>query len=255
MNTLYNYLWFFAVYAVLGWCAEVAYAAVKRGKFVNRGFLNGPVCPIYGFGMVLIIFALSPIKNNIFLLFIGATVLTTALEFITGFILEKLYNQRWWDYSENRFNIGGYICLKFSILWGTAGTVLIALVHPFIAVIIGIIPNWLGWIVISVVITLFVIDFSLTSSYLARFAARTKKLKEIGAELKKLSDTMGENLYEAVKRGDNIKERLEELSESSKEKTAARFSELNRRREELAEKRSRIYERLERAYPNLKKRR
>ena len=115
---LYLTLWIFFVYAFLGWCTEVGYAALRTGRFVNRGFLNGPVCPIYGFGMVIVLFTLEPLAENILLLFLGSVVLTSALEWITGLVLEKLFHQRWWDYSDEPFNVGGYICLRFSLMWG-----------------------------------------------------------------------------------------------------------------------------------------
>ena len=113
----YQLVFFFFIYAFLGWCTEVIYACVNSGKFVNRGFLNGPYCPIYGFGVVAVVMCIYPAKDNLHVLFFGSVILTTALEFITGFILEKIFNEKWWDYSDEHFNIKGYICLKFSLMW------------------------------------------------------------------------------------------------------------------------------------------
>ena len=79
--TIYNIMWYFFIYAFLGWCTEVSFFAVKTGKFVNRGFLNGPVCPVYGFGLVIIIVALTPLKENLLLLFLGSVVITSSLVF------------------------------------------------------------------------------------------------------------------------------------------------------------------------------
>ena len=117
---MYQLLWIFFLYAFLGWCTEVSYAALRTGKFVNRGFLNGPVCPIYGCGVVVVLAGLEPLKGNFVLLFLGSVVLTSALEWATGFVLEKLFRQRWRDYSDKPFNLGGYICLEFSVMWGFA---------------------------------------------------------------------------------------------------------------------------------------
>ena len=86
-ENLYQAVWIFLIYAFLGWCAEVAYAAVEKGKFVNRGFLNGPVCPIYGFGMLVVATLLWGLRDNLILLFLGSAALTTALEFVTGWVL------------------------------------------------------------------------------------------------------------------------------------------------------------------------
>lgn len=115
---MYQLLWIFFIYAFLGWCTEVSYAALKTGRFVNRGFLNGPVCPVYGFGVVIVLWVLEPLRGNLLLLFLGSVALTSLLEWLTGFVLERLFHQRWWDYSQEPFNLGGYICLRFSIAWG-----------------------------------------------------------------------------------------------------------------------------------------
>ena len=105
---MYLLLWIFFVYAFLGWCTEVSFAALTSGRFVNRGFLNGPVCPIYGVGVVIVFFFLDPLRGNTFLLFLGSVLLTSLLEWVTGFVLEKIFHQRWWDYSNEPFNPVSY---------------------------------------------------------------------------------------------------------------------------------------------------
>ena len=131
--TFYDLLWYFTIYSFLGWCSEVIFATVTTGKFVNRGFLNGPVCPIYGFGMIIVLFTLSPLADNLLLLYIGGVILPSVLELAGGWALYKLYHTRWWDYSDFPFNIGGYICLEFSLLWGVGTVVVMKAVHPVIA--------------------------------------------------------------------------------------------------------------------------
>ena len=123
-------LWFFLIYAFLGWCLEVTYQAVEYGVFINRGFLGGPYCPIYGVGVIVVTLALYPLRETIILLYVGSVVLTSSLEFVTGFILEKIFHQHWWDYSDDKFNVKGYICLKFSLLWGVACLVTVRIIHP-----------------------------------------------------------------------------------------------------------------------------
>lgn len=116
--SLYEIFWYFVIYAVLGWVVEVCFCSINTGGFVNRGFLNGPVCPIYGFGMVAVLVCLWPLRHNIPVLYAGAVLLTSALELVTGWVLKKLFHTSWWDYSNMRFNLGGYICLRFSLVWG-----------------------------------------------------------------------------------------------------------------------------------------
>ena len=131
----------FAVYSVLGWVTEVVFFALKTGEFVNRGFLNGPVCPLYGFGVVGVVILMLPIQDNTVLLFLGSMVFCTLIEFITGLVLKYLFHDTWWDYSEEPFNIGGYVCLRFSIMWGLACVGVIRLLHPAVSDVIAVTPR------------------------------------------------------------------------------------------------------------------
>ena len=129
---IYKFLWYFMVYSFLGWCVEIVFCAVTTGKVVNRGFLNGPLCPIYGFGMVAILGFFDHLmlvlgaegKSNAFMLFLGGVFITTAIELFGGWALDKLFHIRWWDYSDKPFNFHGYICPEFSFFWGI-GTVFV----------------------------------------------------------------------------------------------------------------------------------
>lgn len=127
---MYVYLCYFLIYSFLGWCIEVCYAALNTKKFINRGFLNGPYCPIYGAGAVAVMHFICPFKKNLLVLFAVSVILTSAIELFTGFGLEKAFHYRWWDYSEVPFNLGGYICLKFSIIWGFACVFVVEIIHP-----------------------------------------------------------------------------------------------------------------------------
>ena len=129
--TIYNILWYFFIYAFLGWCLEVCFCSIQTGSFVNRGFLNGPVCPIYGFGMLIAGSSLAPVRDNLILLFFGGMVLASALELVGGWALKKLFHTTWWDYSDEPLNIGGYICLKFSLAWGVCVTFAVRVLHGF----------------------------------------------------------------------------------------------------------------------------
>jgi uncharacterized membrane protein len=138
----------FALYSFIGWMMETIFASALQRKFINRGFLRGPFTPIYGFGAILIVISLNwifiPTQNTSVLLIsklILSTLLVTVLEFITGFVLEKIFHTKWWDYSENFLNLKGYICLKYSLLWGMLAFLLIRIVHPVIAEYIYLIPE------------------------------------------------------------------------------------------------------------------
>ncbi|MCF0113726.1 MAG: putative ABC transporter permease, partial [Erysipelotrichaceae bacterium] len=161
-QNFYELTWIFIIYAFFGWCTEVAYQTVNRGIFVNRGFLNGPYCPIYGCGVSLVVCVLTPLKDNLLILFAGSLLLTSAIEFLTGFVLEKVFHNKWWDYSNVPFNIKGYVCLKFSIYWGLACMMVMLIVHPIIYGFILVIPHILGILLISIAMIGFTVDFIVT---------------------------------------------------------------------------------------------
>lgn len=215
--SFYEVVWIFLIYAFFGWCTEVAYAALDTGKFVNRGFLNGPVCPIYGCGVLLVVVVLTPLKENLFILFVGSVILTTAIEFITGFLLEKIFHNQWWDYSNQPFNVCGYICLKFSILWGLACTFVMKLVHPAIYKMIQFVPHIPGLIIMIILLVAFACDMGITVASILKFNKRLRLMHEIADKLKVISNEIGENIYENVTEAVEKKEELQEKLEDSKE--------------------------------------
>lgn len=225
---LYHALWVFFIYAFLGWCTEVSYAATKTGKFVNRGFLNGPWCPIYGFGVVIVLAFLEPLKDNLLLLFLGSVVLTSALEWLTGFLLEKLFAQRWWDYSNEPFNLSGYICLRFSLAWGFACLFVVKLLHPTVLLFIRLIPHLVGLVLLGILIVVMVIDLAATVSAIAKLNRRLALIDELAGRIREASNDFGEDLAErvldAAEKGADWREDLEELSDR-----------LAQRREELSD--------------------
>lgn len=210
-QSFYELVWIFIIYAFLGWCTEVSYAALDRGIFVNRGFLNGPYCPIYGCGVAIVITILTPLKDNLLVLFIGSFTLTSVLEFITGFLLEKVFHNQWWDYSDKPFNIHGYVCLKFSIYWGLACTFVMDVVHPIIYKAITWVPSFVGMIVLIIIMTGFTVDLCVTVSTILKFNKRLKLMNEVAAKIHKLSDEIGENIYENV---NTAMEKSEEFQEN-----------------------------------------
>ena len=165
---MYPLLWLFFIYAFLGWCTEVSYAALKSGRFVNRGFLNGPVCPVYGCGAVIVLWVLEPLRGNLLLLFLGSVALTSLLEWLTGFVLERLFHQRWWDYSQEPFNLNGYICLRFSIAWGLACLFVVKLVHPSVLWCIRTIPHPVGVGLLILFSVTMAVDLAATVRTIAR---------------------------------------------------------------------------------------
>lgn len=191
MEEVLKYVLYFFIYAVLGWCVEVIHAALKRGRFENRGFLNGCWCPIYGVGVVLVLLCLTPININVFVLFLVSMVLTSILEFVVGFVLEKLFKTKWWDYSKEHFNIKGYVCVKYSILWGLACVLVVDLVHPMIAHLIHITPALAQYIICGVLTVAFVVDGIFTIIQLVAYKKNIIALEKITNDLRRPSNAIG----------------------------------------------------------------
>lgn len=213
-HNFYELVWIFIIYAFIGWCTEVSYAALDRGIFVNRGFLNGPYCPIYGCGVVIVVAVLTPLKENLLILFIGSFLLTSILEYITGYLLEKVFHNQWWDYSDKPFNIHGYVCLKFSIYWGLACTFIMDVLHPIIYKGITLMPHIPGVILLCIIMTVFFVDCGITVATILKFNKRLKVMDEMAERIHKLSDEIGENIYENVT---DIVEKSEEFQKTHAE--------------------------------------
>lgn len=249
--SFYEILWIFTLYSFIGWCAEVVYAASVNGKFINRGFNTGPVCPIYGFGILSVLLFLEGIKDYWFLLFISSVIFTSMLEFLVGFILERFFHEKWWDYSDQPFNIKGYICLRFSIMWGFACVFVINLVHPTIMRLIHFIPQRLGEILLIVIITTFLADTTITVINILKIQKSLRAILEIESALENLSVSIGTNLSDGTLAMMDKREKLKEKREENTEKLKTALSEkmydkedikeaINDKREELEELRNKL---------------
>lgn len=268
--SFYQLAMFFIIYSVMGWCLEVIYYTVETGKFVNRGFLNGPVCPIYGFGFTLVIILLTPIKSNLVILFVGSCLVTTALELVTGFALEKIFHAHWWDYSDEKFNFKGYICLKFSLLWGCACSFALLIIHTPVQSLVNRLPKTAGIVFICVCGTVYIADLAVTVLSICSITKELKVTRELSCEIHKLSDKIGAQLSDktmnVLEKTEGSRAKLEELSEESKQKrresrekrnaqwqeTKAEYERLKVKYTELMRKRSGMNKRrLTKAFPKL----
>ena len=131
MKTIETWFLWLMIYSIIGWVYESTICSIGHRKLINRGFLNGPYCPIYGTGAVLVLLVLGRIQNPVLLFFAGALV-TCSLEYLTSWLMEKLFHARWWDYSKRKFNIGGRVCLIGAVVFGAFSVVLVLVLHPFV---------------------------------------------------------------------------------------------------------------------------
>ncbi len=204
-----NYLAYFFIYGLLGWMLEVSYQALKTGKFINRGFLNGPICPIYGLGACTVIFFLSGIADqNRLVLFIGSIIIASVIELITGILLDKIFHKHWWDYSDRRLNLGGYICLEFSIAWGMLCLFLYDVNQPLVEKMVNIIPEKIRIYILVILTLIIVIDFISTINTLIGLNKRFKLIDRVNRELKTVSDDIGEKIYQGTIKLEDIQEEI-----------------------------------------------
>ena len=220
--SIYFILLYFFVYGFLGWCTEVGFAAFKTHHFVNRGFLNGPICPIYGVGVTAVITILTPYKSDIIVLYILSVVLVTVLEGVTGWAMDKIFHNKWWDYSDMPLNIGGYVCLLFSIVWGFACLFIIYFIQPLVHDLLAFIPTIVGIILIIILGITLIADLYVTASTIFKFNRRLAAMEKIAAEMHEISEQIGQEIFEktirAMDRQEASKERLATATDEFKEK-------------------------------------
>lgn len=182
----------FIIYAFLGWIVEIINNIVVFKKFVNRGFLIGPYCPIYGVGGLIATIFLTKYKESIFVTFGMSVILFAILEYFTSYIMEKLFKARWWDYSQNKFNINGRICLETLIPFGVLGCFAIYVINPLIFSIFNLTNMFILRIIALILFIIFIIDFTVSLKIINSFKDTavkflkkdnteeiTKKVKEI----------------------------------------------------------------------------
>ena len=236
--TYYQLLQYFIIYSFAGWCVEVIYQAAAKGIVVNRGFLNGPVCPIYGFGVLAVfaLFHLSPERTmydaNALMVFVIGVVLSTAIELFGGWALDKIFHARWWDYTGKPFNFRGYICLEFSLIWGLGIVFVVKVVQPAVARISAAVApeSRLGWAALGVVYTGYAFDVVLSAMIMIGLNKKMAELDEMRRKMRVVSDGLSRTLGEGT---------LEtELKRSADEREAfmlEKKKEYDRKKEELFE--------------------
>ena len=184
---VYQLLWIFFVYSFIGWCGEAAMAAVHRHKFVNRGFVSGPICPVYGAGAAAVAVFLPELKDQLFFLFLGGMIVTTFVEYLTGRILELIFHRKWWNYSDQRFNLDGYVCLKNSVVWGICSVLMICFFDPLLCRLLVLIPRLAGDILLWILGVLLVIDAVGSGVAVLGLKKKQSRITQITEELHKTS--------------------------------------------------------------------
>lgn len=174
---------YFCFYSCAGWCMETVYCSILEKRFVPRGFLHGPLCPIYGVGVLLMILFFAPLKNNLIVFYVVSTVVMSAWEYCVGWFLEVTTHMKYWDYSMYRFNLKGRICLWVCLVWGLLSYVCIFWIHPPVAALFAQIPLLTRQIVAIVLAVAVLADAVLTIRELALMTKALNKLQSLSTEL------------------------------------------------------------------------
>ena len=160
--SIIQWLFFFYFYCFFGWIFESTYVSLKSRKFVNRGFMRGPFLPIYGSGAIMMLVVSMPFQDNIFLTYVAGCIGATALELVTGMAMEALFKVRYWDYSNQKFNYKGHICLSSTVAWGFLTILMTEFLHKGVEKIIFAIPVMVVNAVTVIVTVYIIIDFTLS---------------------------------------------------------------------------------------------
>lgn len=197
--TLFNLFAYFMFYSIAGWVLESVYRSFCEKKFVNTGFLNGPFCPIYGMGTIIMLLFLKDFQKNLILLFIISFLMLSAWEYIVGVLLEKIFKTRYWDYSDHKINIKGRVCLFNSVCWGIIGVLFIKYIHPFIEKNMEFINPIILKNVVLVITIIFIIDTIISIVSTINIKTALQKIEELNNQIKEKLDEVKASTNKEIK--------------------------------------------------------
>lgn len=253
--TYYQICWYFLIYSFGGWVVEVIFHAVALGKVVNRGFLNGPVCPVYGFGVLSVFAMINTLQSSGYqmsegMIFLFGVILATVVELIAGWLLDVCFHARWWDYSDKPFNFHGYICLEFSLIWGLAIVLVVKVFQKYVENNTSMqTDSALGWIILSILYGVYLADLIVTVAVIRGLNKKLTRLNTIQSDMRivsdKLSDTVanttidtaqviGEGKVQTALAKAELREAAETKKNQSIEKLRKKKMELQREFDELS---------------------
>ena len=194
----YELIWLFLIYSFLGWMLETILAATEQRRFVNRGLINGPLCTIYG--VPIVILTIFGQELPLFWLFLGAMIVATVTEWISGHMIERFYHERWWDYSNVKWNLDGYICLPASLVWGVLGTIRMRWGNGLLIRLYGFLPEGIGHLLVWILAGMLVLDVTATIFALSGIGRSTQKWEAVDSWFTSISLRIGQWLYGHVDR-------------------------------------------------------
>ena len=199
----WTYFLYFIIYSFIGWSIEVIDKFFEFKRFINRGFLIGPICPVYGYGVLAILLVTGNNTSDPLAVFLKSILICSVLEYFTSYFMEKLFKARWWDYSRYKFNINGRICLETMLPFGILGSLVVYFIHPFIKSILSNFSNGLLLTISIVLFIIYLIDNIISFNVMNKIKKEIKKQKEDSTELirKKVLEFIDANsiLYKHIK--------------------------------------------------------
>ncbi len=250
--SLYEMCLLFIVWSFIGWAIEVCAHALKMGEYSNRGFLSMPICPIYGFGVLIITILLHPFMDIPILMFICSSLICTTFELFVGVTMKMIFHNVWWDYSDEHFNFKGYICLKTSILWGMGCLIVEYCAEPQIEWLVDSIPTTAGTVFIGVMGVLIIIDCSNSVAAVYKLNMRLKEISEISEKMYNSSQKLGKALADtaltAVDKGSEAAAVIYEKKLEGQEKAAELKNDI---RENISDMKDETVEKLRARYDAL----
>lgn len=230
MRNVFTYFMLFLIYAILGWIIETTLVSIEKRKFVNRGFLIGPYCPIYGFGGLAITILLKNYTKDPIVLFLMAVIICGTLEYFTSYIMEKIFKARWWDYSAKKYNINGRICLETVVPFGILGCLVMYVLNPITFKYLNMLSNSMLNIISAICFTIFITDNIVSYNVISSFTKTVKtinvgKIKDNTEEItKKVREVLigksffNKRLMEAYPNLQaKIKEKARQIAQKAKE--------------------------------------
>ena len=197
--TYFQICLYFLFYSFGGWVVEVIFHAVALGKVINRGFLNGPVCPVYGFGVLSVFALLNTIQSGGHvmsegMIFVFGFVLATLVELIAGWLLDVCFHARWWDYSDKPLNFHGYICLEFSLIWGLAIVMVVKVFQKYVENQASHTPATWDWVVMAILYAAYFADFVVTVATIRGLNKKLTRLDKVSSDMRSVSDKLSNTL-------------------------------------------------------------
>lgn len=234
----YQWLAFFYIYCFCGWCIESTYVSIRKKRFVNRGFLRLPMIPIYGSGAVIMLFVSIPFRDNLFLVFVSGMIGASALEYVTGYVMERLFKVKYWDYSNNKFQLHGYICLGTSLAWGFLTIALTEFIHEPVERLVLTMNHYALLAAVGVVSVLFVTDAVGSVKTALDLGKVLESMTRMRQELEEIQSRLAELRSDAEQRAGELRDNVMEYRDTALEhienlaEAAQGMAEAGRRRRE-----------------------